>query len=104
MTVDGVKGQSAAGISLIYDTLLTPALDEVSTAARDLKRIKISAPAFLRRDDGRRSGPSMTHGREPKTPCLIEFIDGIPSGEVRLISGNPVRALGAAAGEAQPTK
>ena len=31
MVVAGVKGQLAAGISCIYDTLMTPSLDEVST-------------------------------------------------------------------------
>ena len=31
MVVAGVKGSIAAGIDLIYDTLMTPALDEVST-------------------------------------------------------------------------
>ena len=31
MVVAGVKGSLAAGIDLIYDTLMAPALDEVST-------------------------------------------------------------------------
>ena len=31
IVVAGVKGSIAGGIDLIYDTLMTPALDEVST-------------------------------------------------------------------------
>jgi microcin C transport system substrate-binding protein len=72
MAVDGVKGVPAAGIDLIYETLLTPSLDEVSSAYGLLAEA-VSHPADFSSATYRLCGNAKWHDGAPITPEDVVF-------------------------------
>jgi microcin C transport system substrate-binding protein len=72
IAVDGLKGQLAAGIDLIYETLLTPSLDEVSSEYGLLAEA-VSHPADFSSVRYRLRGDAKWHDGTPITPQDIVF-------------------------------
>ena len=72
MTVDGVKGVLATGIELIYETLLTPSLDEVSSEYGLLAEA-VSHPADFASVTYRLRATAKWHDGMPITPEDVVF-------------------------------
>jgi microcin C transport system substrate-binding protein len=72
MAVDGVKGVLAAGIELIYETLLTPSLDEVSSEYGLLAEA-VSQPADFGSVTYRLRATAKWHDGMPITPEDVVF-------------------------------
>lgn len=72
MAVDGVKGVLAAGLELIYETLLAPSLDEVSSAYGLLAEV-VSHPADFSSATYRLREAARWHDGSPVTPDDVVF-------------------------------
>ena len=72
LVVAGLKGQIAAGIELIYDTLMVPALDEVSTEYGLLAEAA-SYPDDFSSVTYRLRGDAKWHDGQPVTPDDVVF-------------------------------
>ena len=72
IAVSGVKGQLAAGIGLLYDTLLTSSLDEVATVYGELAE-KVAYPADISYAVFRLRAEAHWHDGTPITPDDVIF-------------------------------